>query len=185
MTDMPSIEGSAFLSTMRSKTREKEIESRESRADPKMASNRVQHLSTARNLSSSSPAAAVAAESRQPSAIQKPRGPADGRRWLCIAACADRTRSYLAGPVVASSERRQHRAPSGPQALRARTLAPFSTRCREPYLARRPALKHGPRARVSRLPLCYSPRHSTISSLTRCLRMYGNVARRAATGARC
>lgn len=103
-------------------------------------------ISTARNLSISSPAAAVAAESRQPSAIQKPRGPADGRRWLCIAACADRTRGYLAGPVVASSERRQHRAPSGPQALRARTLAPFSTRCHEPYLATR-AETWAPRAR--------------------------------------
>lgn len=55
---------------------------------------------------------------------------------------------------------------------------PFSMRCREPYLARGdPRSSTGPRSPVP-------PRRSKNSSLTRCSRMYGNVARRAATGVR-
>lgn len=145
-----------------------------------MASNRAQHLATARNLSISSPAAAAAAESRQPSAIQKPRGPADGRRWLCIAACADRTRSYLAGPVVASSERRQHRASSGPQALRARTLW-----LRSPRAAVNPTWRGDPRWSMG--PVSHSPAPFAVPQSPHwpAVQEHGNVARCAATGARC
>lgn len=67
-------------------------------------------LAAARKLVHLSSPAAAAAESRHPSAIQRPRGPADGRQWLRP---EHRTRNYLAfsaGPVIERRGNVAHRA---------------------------------------------------------------------------
>lgn len=106
-------------------------------------------------------------------------------------ACADSLvrEAYLAGPVVASSERRQRRATSGPRALRARNAAaPFST-ARGAAVNPIPGEATRAQARAPRVPsfpaLPLPSLLHDLPSLTRCSRMYGNVARRAATGVRC
>lgn len=65
--------------------------------------------------------AAAAAESRHPSAIQRPRGLADGRQWLSPSIGSRNYLAFPAGPI----ETWQRRASSGPQARRARTNFPF------------------------------------------------------------
>jgi len=97
MTDMPSIEEVAmrFPSRCVWETRRKEGErgrkqerKRElSRSQDGLQPRAASHYGT-KVVDLVSGCGSAAAESRQPSAIQKPRGPADGRRWLCITACA-------------------------------------------------------------------------------------------------
>lgn len=109
-----------------------------------------------------------AAESRHPSAIQRPRGLADGRQWLLP---EHRTRKLPSvswrGPRVI--ERR------GNIARRA-GLRP-ARHVRNPSVPRTLGNPTTPRreASVPRSPLT-SHRSPRISSLTRCSRMHGNIA---------
>ena len=109
-----------------------------------MASNRAQHLTTARKLSISSPVAAL----RLPSHANHQRFKSPEGQQMVADGCASRRvhGSYerlpsgaRRGVIRETATSRDERAP-GPLGMNA--VAPFSMRCREPYVARRPALKH-------------------------------------------